>query len=60
MTNLEMIKTMRVDSQWIFTTNVRGNDRIIAVHRHATGFQIHTRCDESDIQKWLQEESEEK
>ena len=59
MTNLEMIKTMNVGSQWIFNTTVNGNDRFIAVYRHATGFQIHTRCEESDIQKWLNEEYKE-
>ena len=59
MTNLEMIKTMDVGSQWLFNTTVDGIDWIIAVHRHATGFHIQTMCDNSDIQKWLQEEYKE-
>lgn len=54
-----MIKTMSVGSQHVFNTTVDGKDRIIVVYRHAVGFQIHTRCDESDIQKWLHEECEE-
>lgn len=59
MTNLEMIKTMPIGGSWIFSTNVDGKDMMIAVHRHAVGFQIQTMCDESDIQKWLHEGCEE-
>ena len=50
---------MPPDALWIFNANVGGNDMMIAVHRHVVGFQIQTMCDESDIQKWLNEEYKE-
>ena len=62
MTNFEMIKTMPVGSQWIFAPNIDGNELVIVVRRHSTGFQIQNMGDDSDSSltyKWLQEESEE-
>ena len=41
---------------WYVLYNFRN---IIRIHRHVVGFQIQTMCDESDIQKWLQEEYKE-
>ena len=59
MTNLELIKTMRAGEQREVIINVEGNDILLIIRRHAPGFQIQTMCDESDIQKWLQEEYKE-
>lgn len=55
-----MIKTMPVGSSWIFNANVDGTDILLAVQRHATGFQIqHMSSDRRLVYKWLQEEYKE-
>lgn len=55
-----MLKTMTVGMSLIFNPNVDGNDILFAVHRHATGFQIHHMgSDRRLIYKWLQEEYKE-